>query len=102
MHAITTLLLMAPIVLAITTANAGFTAWSGDACNGAVGLDVPCTGGCGNFDGRHSFLVRYPIYVSYQSTELHRPIGGSREWSSLRDTIRVFWVSKRRNQVFLR
>ena len=55
--------LLAPVVLIATTVHAGFTAWSGDACNGAVGLDVPCNGGCGSFDTRHSFLVRYSMHV---------------------------------------
>ncbi|KAJ7581915.1 hypothetical protein C8J56DRAFT_958517 [Mycena floridula] len=37
--------------------NADIIAWSGDACNGAEGLNVACNGGCIAFDGRHSFEV---------------------------------------------
>ncbi|EJD47119.1 hypothetical protein AURDEDRAFT_113473, partial [Auricularia subglabra TFB-10046 SS5] len=34
-----------------------FTAWSGDACNGARGNDVACNGACIDFSGRHSFVA---------------------------------------------
>ena len=57
MHSITFISLLAPIVLVITTVNAGMTAWSGGSCDGAQGLDVPCDGSCHDFRDRHSFLV---------------------------------------------
>ena len=32
------------------------TAYSGIACDGSAGLNVPCDGSCHSFDGRHSFV----------------------------------------------
>ncbi|GAW01878.1 hypothetical protein LENED_003498 [Lentinula edodes] len=34
-----------------------FIAWSGNACDGDEGLNVPCDNGCDGFEGRHSFEV---------------------------------------------
>lgn len=39
-------------------AHAGITAFSGNTCDGAAGLNVPCDGSCHQFNGRHSFRVR--------------------------------------------
>ncbi|KAL1943641.1 hypothetical protein VTO73DRAFT_4086 [Trametes versicolor] len=38
-------------------AHAGITAFSGNTCDGAAGLNVPCDGSCHQFNGRHSFRV---------------------------------------------
>ncbi|EJD44459.1 hypothetical protein AURDEDRAFT_166548 [Auricularia subglabra TFB-10046 SS5] len=43
-------------IAAALPANA-FIAWSGDACNGAQGNNVPCDGSCHAFGGRHSFVA---------------------------------------------
>lgn len=42
----------------VAIAHAEITGFSGDTCNGDVGLNVPCDGGsCHMFDNRHSFRV---------------------------------------------
>ncbi|KAI0788031.1 hypothetical protein C8Q74DRAFT_1166719, partial [Fomes fomentarius] len=37
--------------------QAGLTAFSGNACDGSVGNNVPCDGSCHSFDGRHSLVI---------------------------------------------
>ncbi|KAK6987439.1 hypothetical protein R3P38DRAFT_3230525 [Favolaschia claudopus] len=51
--------LIAAVVLALTAKAKAqdFIAWSGNACNGAEGLEVACDGTCFDFSGRHSFEV---------------------------------------------
>lgn len=44
--------------LALALGAHGFVAFSGNACNGAVGGDVFCDGTCFPFGGRQSFIVR--------------------------------------------
>ncbi|KAI0762312.1 hypothetical protein C8Q74DRAFT_142137 [Fomes fomentarius] len=44
-------------LLYLAIAHAEITGFSGDACNGDVGLNVPCDGSCHMFDNRHSFRV---------------------------------------------
>ena len=46
------------IGLALALGAHGFVAFSGNACNGAVGGDVSCDGTCFPFGGRQSFTVR--------------------------------------------
>lgn len=45
------------VCLAPVAVNAGITAFSGNNCDGAVGVDVACDGSCIPFSGRHSFRV---------------------------------------------
>ncbi|EJD44477.1 hypothetical protein AURDEDRAFT_166568 [Auricularia subglabra TFB-10046 SS5] len=46
-------------LLAASPATA-FIAWSGSACNGDEGANVPCNGVCEPFCGRHSFIADVP------------------------------------------
>ncbi|KAJ7511166.1 hypothetical protein B0H11DRAFT_1845022 [Mycena galericulata] len=52
-----TLSLLVAVLLTIQVNAQNFIAWSGSVCDGDEGLEVPCTGGCGNFQNRHSFEV---------------------------------------------
>ncbi|KAJ6558268.1 hypothetical protein B0H19DRAFT_946280, partial [Mycena capillaripes] len=50
----------APLVAAALCAvqvTADLVAWSGNACNGAEGVNIICDGTCFDFTGRHSFEV---------------------------------------------
>ena len=65
-----TLALVAAALFALNVAAQDVIAWSGDSCNGDEGADVPCSGECISFDGRHSFevstdefLVSEPILI---------------------------------------
>ncbi|EIW52702.1 uncharacterized protein TRAVEDRAFT_53143 [Trametes versicolor FP-101664 SS1] len=51
--------LASALVLALVpqAAYAGITGFSGNSCDGDVGLNVPCDGSCHQFGGRHSFRV---------------------------------------------
>lgn len=61
--AFTTVALAVCVALAPSTVTAGFTAWSGDACDGDQGEDVGCAGECGIFTDRHSFRVCLSIVL---------------------------------------
>ncbi|KAK7017152.1 hypothetical protein R3P38DRAFT_3320552 [Favolaschia claudopus] len=52
-----TFTVIAAVVLALNAKAQDFIAWSGNACNGAEGLEVACDGTCFDFSGRHSFEV---------------------------------------------
>ncbi|KAI0762439.1 hypothetical protein C8Q74DRAFT_151987 [Fomes fomentarius] len=47
----------ASALLYVAIVHAGITGFSGNTCDGAVGLNVPCDGSCHSFDTRHSFRV---------------------------------------------
>ena len=58
------------VLAALYAANvqAGITAFSGVACDGSAGLNVPCDGSCHSFEGRHSFQVRKtPLSLRYSA-----------------------------------
>ncbi|KAF9018263.1 hypothetical protein BDP27DRAFT_1251200 [Rhodocollybia butyracea] len=47
------------VVLCVITNSAAqnFIAWSGIACNGDEGLNIPCDGSCHEFGGRNSYVI---------------------------------------------
>ncbi|KAJ6470956.1 hypothetical protein C8R45DRAFT_836621 [Mycena sanguinolenta] len=49
--------LIAAVLVSAMAVKGDIIAWSGDACNGDEGNNVPCDGSCRSFDGRHSFEV---------------------------------------------
>ena len=49
--------LLAAVLLALQVHAQSLIAFSGDACDGGEGADVPCDGTCFDFTGRHSFEV---------------------------------------------
>ncbi|KAJ3847197.1 hypothetical protein EV368DRAFT_51588 [Lentinula lateritia] len=53
------ILFSATVLAAISYSKvfADFIAWSGNACDGDEGLNIPCDNGCDGFEGRHSFEV---------------------------------------------
>ncbi|EJD44485.1 hypothetical protein AURDEDRAFT_166581 [Auricularia subglabra TFB-10046 SS5] len=64
-------------LLAASPATA-FIAWSGWACDGPEGADVPCNGACVGFGGRHSFIADVPNFPHCVALYVGRNCDGQR------------------------
>ncbi|KAJ7466721.1 hypothetical protein B0H11DRAFT_1732979 [Mycena galericulata] len=49
--------LLAAVVLALEVNASDFQAFSGSSCDGSAGDVVSCVDACGDFTGRHSFII---------------------------------------------
>lgn len=57
--------------MGVQPAQATIIAYSGTACDGSAGLDVPCDGSCHSFDTRHSFVSAPDVQLTSELPNSH-------------------------------
>jgi len=71
-NAVTSLMTLFVITsMGVQPVQAAIIAYSGTACDGSAGLDVPCDGSCHSFDTRHSFVSIPSVQLTSELPNSH-------------------------------